>query len=129
MKVRDLSGNYHTWNLTKYVDNRRANASQLHLNAVAFLRVIYPALQILEEVHIPGENLYLDIYIPAMKTVVECQGAQHSEFSKFFHRRNPKNFANAKARDERKKQWCDLNNIRIVYFYDGEDEEQWKTKM
>jgi hypothetical protein len=129
MKVRDLSGKYHVLNLAKYVNNRRVNASQLHINAVSFLRLIYPALQILEEVHIPGENLYLDIYIPAMKTAVECQGAQHSEFNKFFHRRNPKNFANARARDERKKEWCDLNNIRIVYFYDGEDENQWQKKM
>ena len=78
MKVRDLQGNIHIWNISKYIDNRRINASQLHINAVNFLRIIYPALQILEEVNIQGENLYLDIYIPSMKTAVECHGAQHS---------------------------------------------------
>ncbi len=103
--------------------------AQLHINAVNFLRVIYPALQILEEVYIPGESLYLDIYIPSMKTAVECQGVQHSEYNSFFYKNKRKNFNNAQSRDDRKFQWCKLNNIRIVYFYDGEDEEQWKTKM
>lgn len=129
MKVRDLNGNFHVWNLSKYVNNRHSNASNLHLNAVYFLREIYPALQILEEVHIPGENLYLDIYIPAMKTAVECQGSQHFEFSKFFHRRNPKNFTNAKERDSRKFSWCILNNIRLIYFYENETLEDWKSKL
>lgn len=129
MKVRDLSGKYHSWNLTKYGNNKRLNASQLHTDATNFLRVIYPALQILEEVYIPGENLYLDIYIPSMKTAIECQGEQHHEYNKFFHNNDPKNFSRSQTRDDRKKQWCSINNIRIVYFYHGEDEEQWKAKM
>lgn len=129
MKVKSLDGIFHVWNLSKYKDNRKANASQLHIAAVDFLRDMYPAVQILEEVHIPGENLYLDIYMPSIRTAVECQGIQHEQYNSFFYKRNPKNFANAKKRDERKLEWCRLNNIRLVYFYDGEDEEQWKKKM
>lgn len=129
MKVRDLSGKEHLWNPHKSLGLRRLNASQLHTNAVNFLRDIYPAAQLLEEVYIPGEDLYIDIYIPSLKTAVECQGSQHGKHNKFFHGPTSKGFKKSLDRDQRKRDWCELNSIRIVYFYPEESEEQWKVKM
>lgn len=129
MRVRDLSGKEYIWNNHKSLGSRRLNASQLHINAIHFLREIYPAAQLIEEVYIPGEDLYIDIYIPSMKTAVECQGAQHEKYNKFFHGPNLKGFKKSLDRDQRKRDWCELNGIRIVYFYPDESEEQWKAKM
>lgn len=128
MKVRDLSGKEHTWNPQKTLGFRRINASSLHINAVNFLRFIYPAMQILEEVYLPGEELYLDIYMPSIKTAVECQGQQHDQYNRFFHK-NQKGYRRSIDRDSRKEQWCYVNNIRIIYFYPNESEDQWKLKL
>lgn len=129
MKVKDLSGKIHIWNLSKYIDNVNTHPSQLHTAALNLLRETYPAIQILEEVYIPGENLYLDIYIPSLKTAVECQGVQHEQYNSFFYNHNKRNFTNAQNRDKRKKEWCRINNIRMVYFYNNEDVATWKTKL
>src|SRR3954466_384223 len=112
MKVRDLSGKEHVWNPQKSLGNRRLNSSQLHTHTINLLRSIYPAVQLLEEVYIPGEDLYIDIYIPSLKTAVECQGAQHDKHNKFFHGHTVKGFHRSLDRDRRKKDWCDLNGIR-----------------
>jgi uncharacterized membrane protein YkvA (DUF1232 family) len=38
-------------------------------------------------------------------------------------------FAKAKKRDENKKQWCLLNNIKYIVFPYDESPEQWKQKI
>lgn len=129
MKVKDLSGKEHIWSPYKSLGNKRLNVSKIHLDALNFLRTIYPAAQLLEEVYIPGEDLYIDIYIPSLKTAVECQGEQHGKYNKFFHGPTSKGFNRSLDRDRRKKEWCELNGIRTVYFYPDESEEQWKSKM
>jgi len=68
---------------------------------------------ILEEFPIPGENLWLDFYLPNNKLAFEFQGGQHDEFNKFFHI-DKKGFDKSKVRDERKKAWCQLNDITLI---------------
>lgn len=77
----------------------------------------YPNEVIYQEVYVPGENFYLDFFIPERKVVVECHGKQHTVHTKFFHK-TVKAFHNQQGIDDRKRKWCKLNNFRLVELYD-----------
>lgn len=77
----------------------------------------FPNSLIYQEVHIPGENFYLDFFVPASKLVVECHGKQHKKHTKFFHK-TVKAFNHQQSTDERKREWCNINGFRLVELYD-----------
>lgn len=77
----------------------------------------YPHDQIFEEVFIPIENLIFDFFVPSLKLVIECNGRQHSEHIKFFHRTR-RDFHNQNDRDQKKRDLCKLNGFRLVEIYD-----------
>lgn len=128
MKVKGTDGKTYKINLGKYVGNENTNASNLHLQVREFLKENFPALNILEEVYIKSECIYLDFYIPTLKICVEAMGGQHFEDNRFFYK-SKLDFYRAKARDRIKAEWCELNNIKLVYFYPDECEEQWRKKL
>ena len=63
--------------LDKYVGKINGNASELHVRVREFLKKQFPACQVLEEVFLPGDQLYLDFYIPNLKLVIEIDGGYH----------------------------------------------------
>lgn len=128
MKVKDLQGKTHTWSLREYVGKENTNPSKLHIKTRAFLREAYPAIQILEEVFLPGEILFLDFYLPVMKIAVEASGNQHFVDNRHFFP-TKMDFYRAQARDKRKAEFCRINGIKLVYFYEGETEDEWLTRM
>lgn len=78
------------------------------------LRTIYGQhVMILEEFPLPDERLWLDFYMPHHHLAFEYQGEQHDKFNRFFHG-DKKGLDNSKKRDERKRQWCDINDICLV---------------
>jgi len=129
MKVKDFYGKQTVWNLGKYVGKENQNPSSLHLKARNLLKEKFPASQILEEVYLPGEQLYLDFYIPQLKIGIEIQGRQHKEFIPHFHGNNKKNFQKAVGRDKRKAEWCINNGIDLIYFESEENIDQWEKKL
>lgn len=65
------------------------------------------------------EGLELDIYIKDFNLGIEYQGIQHFEPIK--HWGGNEGLEKTKSRDKKKKELCDLNNIKLVYFnYDEE---------
>ena len=68
---------------------------------------------LLEEFPIPEERLWLDFYLPHHSLAFEYQGQQHDEFNKFFHG-DKSGFVKSQKRDERKRQWCEMNNIVLI---------------
>lgn len=68
---------------------------------------------LLEEFSIPNERLFIDFYMPHHQLAFEYQGRQHDEFVKLFHG-DKKGFEKSKARDKRKRRWCELNDITLV---------------
>lgn len=74
---------------------------------------IYGKVLILEEFPIPGERLWLDFYMPHHSLAFEYQGLQHDQFNKFFHT-DKYGFQKSQKRDERKRLWCELNNIILI---------------
>ena len=73
-------------------------------------------MPLLEEVTInirKSEFLYLDFYIPMIKTCMEVHGEQHYNFTPFYHA-NMMAFLKSQKRDRDKKSWCELNNIQYI---------------
>lgn len=130
MNVRDLDGNISRWCLSGYI-SKTSNKSEPHIRTKNLLVNLFPTLQILEEVPIPlrrSETLYLDFYLPLKKYCVEVHGEQHYKFVPFYHN-NVLGFIKAKKRDEEKKEWCHINDIKYIELPHNETLEQWEERI
>ncbi len=58
-------------------------------------------------------RLRVDFFIKELRTVVEVDGAQHQEFSSFFHG-DADGFKDARARDEKKQEICDRSGWHLI---------------
>lgn len=132
MQVRTLDGHSINWQLTGYSSNASmVDKSSFHIIARKLLKDRFPTLQILEEVTIPlrkSESLYLDFYIPLLKTAVEIHGEQHYKFVQFYHH-NQLGFIRSQKRDREKKEWCDINNIKYIELPYNESEHEWIERI
>lgn len=129
MRIKDESGKEHVINLKKYFSLEKENCSQLHARLRQFLHRNFPAVPLLEEVYIPGYNLYVDFYLPLYRLVAEGDGDQHREYTPHFHGIHKTNFYQAIARDRKKETFCQLNNIKLIRFNPEETDEQWLHKL
>lgn len=59
-------------------------------------------------------NQRLDIFIPALSLAIEYQGEQHFQPVERFG--GKAGFCDARLRDERKRQLCKQNRVKLVYF-------------
>ena len=132
MNVVDLDNHLVNWHLTGHISKGRLlNKSSLHLQARKLITIQYPTLQVLEEVPIPlrkSETLYLDFYLPLIKTCIEVHGEQHFKFVPFYHN-TVLNFLKAKKRDQEKAEWCERNQIKYISLAYNESEQEWKEKI
>lgn len=131
MDTIDLDGNSQYWQLTGHKPNYNTKKSSLHLRARNLLNVIYPTLQILEEipVHIRRSDLvYLDFYIPLKRMCIEIQGEQHYKFVQHYHG-SALGFLKHKKRDRDKKEWCEINGINFIELPYNESDELWQNRL
>lgn len=137
MKILGINGKEYIWNLSAYdvkKDDTRKK-SKYHLRARKLLKEIYDSYRILEEVKLPGSTpthrkgvLYLDFYIPQIKKGFEIHGQQHYEYNAFFYK-NMADFLLAKAKDEDKIEWCQINNIDLIILKYSDSDEQWRKQI
>lgn len=132
MTIVDLDNKINNWHLTGHIAKGRIqNKSSLHLLARKIITSNFPTLQILEEVPIPlrrSETLYLDFYLPLIKTCIEVHGEQHFKYVPFYHN-TMLNFLKAKKRDQEKQEWCEKNNIEYIALAYNESEDEWSKKI
>lgn len=133
MKVIGLDDREYSWVLQpQNIDD--ANRSKLHLRARKILSDAFPFDVIHEEVTLPGSKfgktnrLTADFFLPMRSIIVEVQGNQHTEYVKFMHK-TKYDFYKALGRDKHKKLWCERNSICLIYFNDGETDEDWVKKL
>jgi len=114
MKVKSLDGRTHDIQLRKYLyDQNKPSKSKFQTSVGKQLVQKFPNDKIFEEVRIPGENLVLDFLIPSVNLAVECNGRQHTNHVKYFHGTR-RQFHAQQDRDNRKRQWCELNGIKLI---------------
>jgi hypothetical protein len=131
MDVYDLDGNMHYWHLAGHQANPNVKKSSLHLRARDLIKTIYPTLQVLEEVPIKtrkSDTLYLDFYIPLIKTCIEIHGEQHYKFIAHYHG-TALGFMRHKKRDREKLEWCQNNGIIFIELPFNESDDQWQNRI
>lgn len=86
------------------------------------LKDLFPFETIVEEeyVRFKGQPLFFDYYLRGMKILIECQGQQHSKFTKHFHG-DINGFRSSKKRDNLKIEYAEEKDLTLVYFYDKID--------
>lgn len=130
MKVVDLNGREHGWNLNglRPKNNDIRPRSQHHLRARNLLKSLFPTDQILEEVPLPGTRLRADFYLPMRKLAIEVHGEQHYKFIQYFHG-SKKGFLRAKKNDQDKILWFQNNNIQVVELPYTETDNEWRRRI
>ena len=137
MKVTGINGREYVWNLNGYsvAANDKRKRSKYHIRARNLLKEMYHSYRMLEEVKLPGSTqshrkgvLFLDFFIPQIKLAIEVHGQQHYKYTPFFHK-NKADFAIAKAKDEDKIEWCELNKIDIIVLKHSDTDEQWRDQI
>jgi len=129
MKVIGLDGREYVWAIHQHAVNNR-KSSKLHQHARDILKEIFPFEQILEEVKLPGSSsppLWADFFIPGPRLIIEVHGEQHYKFNNF-HFKNKMEFFKAKARDNKKIEWCELNDIEVISL-SYKEKDQWKKQI
>ena len=56
----------------------------------------------------------MDFYLPQKNVVIECQGEQH--FERFKWEKDDKKLINRQLRDKIKKDLCEKNNLKVLYY-------------
>tara|TARA_R100000008_G_scaffold83479_1_gene68968 strand:- start:1444 stop:1851 length:408 start_codon:yes stop_codon:yes gene_type:complete len=134
MKVIGLDGKEYNWNPTGS-QAKSSKKSSLHIKAKKLLDEIFPHDRILEEISLAGSRtsrrrgtLRADFFIPNRRILVEVHGEQHFKFNTFFFK-DKLSFYKAKARDSEKKEWCDINEIKLIELNYNEDIDEWRRKI
>lgn len=133
MKVVGLNGREYNLDTKKFLISTRIRRSFYHLLARDLVVDIFHPYQVLEEVTLPGSSnkkskLALDFLIPSCTMGIEVHGEQHFKYTPFFHK-SKIGFAQAKRRDLDKKEWCRINDIKLVELRWDEDPEYWREKI
>jgi len=129
MIVRDLEGNEYKWPPTGFVPlENETKKSSHHLRARNLLKRLLGSVRIMEEVPLPGTKLRLDFYIHLLGLAVEVHGEQHYAYSSFFHE-NAWGYLRSKGNDRLKKEWCRINDIKLIEFPYNESCEEWTIRM
>jgi hypothetical protein len=118
MKFKTLTGSQRRiQNIRKYlIDWDEKSKSDFQFRAKHFLKKYWSRHVVFEELPVAGTKLSLDFYNANEKIAVEVQGAQHTKFVKFFHGTKA-NFIDQKRRDAQKREFCVLNDIKLVEIY------------
>lgn len=129
MKVKTLSGQLVNWKLSNRIPKLSERVgSKLHQRCRDLLYKVFPCTAILEEVRLPRSRLSFDFFLPSRLLALEVQGSQHSNYNGFYHK-NKLDFVKQLSRDSFKKQFCELNNIRLVELWFDESDEEWGKRI
>lgn len=86
------------------------------------LKKLYPFDSIKKEYYVNYKNtrLFFDYFIKSLNVLVECDGEQHYKYVSHFHS-SIEDFYAQKRRDNLKVEYCEENDLTLVYFYDKID--------
>lgn len=126
MKVKGLDGKEHRLALAGRVVTKHSSG---HQAALTLLRELFPFDTPYEEVALPGCGgaLWVDFLLPQRRLAVEVQGVQHSVYVEHFHG-GPKGFRRSLSRDQRKREFFELNLFRLVELHDDR-RDQWRSQL
>lgn len=97
--------------------------SKIQFAAKQFLKQYWRNHIVFEEFPVAGTRLKFDFYNANKKVAVEINGAQHTKYVPFFHKRRS-NFVSQIRRDQQKIDFCELNDIKFIEIYSEKELNQ-----
>jgi len=76
---------------------------------------------VFEEFPLAGSRMTFDFYNATKNIVIEVQGKQHTKFVPFMHANNKINYLKQLKRDQDKIKFCNLNDIVLLEYFDGDN--------
>ena len=76
---------------------------------------------VFEEFPLAGSRMTFDFYNATKNIIIEVQGKQHTKFIPFMHANNKINYLKQLKRDQDKIKFCNLHNIVLVDYFDGDN--------
>lgn len=95
-----------------------SSLSKFQFSVKQFLRGYWLNHVLYEELPVVGTRMRIDIYNATRRIAIECDGAQHNKYNKHFHRGSRNVYLGQIIRDEKKDEWCKLNQIELVRIYE-----------
>ena len=84
---------------------------------------------VFEEFPLAGSRMTFDFYNATKNVIIEVQGKQHTKFIPFMHANSKINYLKQLTRDEDKINFCNLNDIILLEYFDGENKLSDLDKM
>lgn len=119
MKFKTLYGKEKSLkNASKYLINwRKKTRSKFQDEVKRFLKPYWSCDIVFEELRLVDTRMTFDFYNANKKIAIEVQGQQHTKFVPFFHGSRAK-FLQQLKRDNKKLEFCEINNVKLVEIYD-----------
>jgi hypothetical protein len=103
------------------IDWSSPSRSKIQYKVKKVLESMWKNHVVFEEFPVAGTKMTLDFYNANKKIAVEVQGRQHTKYVPHFHGNNKINYISQLRRDNQKKEFCEMNDIKLVEIHDGDE--------
>ena len=102
------------------IDWEAPSRSKIQFRVKKLLQKIWEPHVVFEGFPVAGTRMSLDFYNANKNIAIEVQGKQHNKYVPFFHGDNKINFISQVKRDFEKREFCKLNDIKLVEIFEDE---------
>jgi hypothetical protein len=102
------------------IDWDAPSRSKIQFKVKKILQKIWEPHVVFEEFPVAGTKMSLDFYNANKNIAIEVQGKQHTKYVPFFHGQNKINFISQVKRDFEKREFCKLNEIKLIEIHENE---------
>ena len=103
------------------IDWEDSSKSKVQNSVKKYLKKYWSHDIVFEEFPLVGSRMTFDFYNATKNIVIEVQGRQHTKFVPFMHGGSKLNFLKQLKRDEDKIKFCNLNEIILLEYFDGDN--------
>ena len=115
MRLFNIYGRLERRNVNKYLIKwDKPSRSKIQFKVKQFLKKYWRSCVVYEEFPVYGSRMKVDMLNATKKIAIEVNGAQHSNYNKFFHANSRINYLNSIKRDFKKLEWLEKNDYNLV---------------
>ena len=115
MRLLNIYGRLERRNVNKYLIKwDKPSRSKIQFKVKHFLKKYWRSCVVYEEFPVYGSRMKVDMLNATKKIAIEVNGAQHSNYNKFFHANSRINYLNSIKRDFKKLEWLESNDYNLI---------------
>ena len=115
MRLFNIYGRLERRNVNKYLIKwDKPSRSKIQFKVKHFLKKYWRSCVVYEEFPVYGSRMKVDMLNATKKIAIEVNGAQHSNYNKFFHANSRINYLNSIKRDFKKLEWLESNDYNLI---------------